>query len=237
MNGFSLNFKNILDSGKTSTVLTTSSGESSIPITTPTTATIRSSSTSTSTTTISPQEFEKESTRIINEVQNTISGIIKNVVASKQNESKEQNLDDVIRLINEAIPEDVALKALKVDEKELKNKIVETVGGILTNQEIERVVRLRNRTQELEETFNLVDMPLLNDRVTTVSSLPFSPAPTPAKTTAKILYELDLTNIDGIESNDYDSNILDQSEVTTKVFNQERKEYVEIPNITEKLGE
>jgi len=130
----------------------------------------------------------------------------------------------------------VALKALKVDEKELKNKIVETVGGILTNQEIERVVRLRNRTQELDETINLVDMPLLNDRVTTVSSLPSSPAPTPARTTAKILYEIDLTNIDGIEKTEYDSSILDQSEVTTTVFNKERKEYVEIPNITEKLG-
>ena len=130
----------------------------------------------------------------------------------------------------------MALKALKVDEKELKNKIVETVGGILTNQEIERVVRLRNRTQELDETINLVDMPLLNDRVTTVSSLPSSPAPTPARTTAKILYEIDLTNIDGIEKTEYDSSILDQSEVTNTVFNKERKEYVEIPNITEKLG-
>ena len=128
------------------------------------------------------------------------------------------------------------MKALKVDEKELKNKIVETVGGILTNQEIERVVRLRNRTHGLDETINLVDMPLLNDRVTTVSSLPSSPAPTPARTTAKILYEIDLTNIDGIEKTQYDSSILDQSEVTTTVFNKERKEYVEIPNITEKLG-
>ena len=127
-------------------------------------------------TTLSPEQFEAESSKIINEVQNTISGIIKNVVASKQNETQEQNLDDIVRQINEAIPSEIALKALEVDETELKSKIKETVGELLTDREIESVVRLRNKTRDITEFGE--EIKVLNSRVEIEQSSTSTPSTT-----------------------------------------------------------
>ena len=141
--------------------------------------------TTNSTTTISPEEIEIESSKIINEVQNTISGIIKDVVASRQNDTNLQNYDDIVRLINDKIPSDIAIKSLELDKGLLKDKIRETVGEILTDGEKESVVRLKNRTEdgegridedvinqkEREEEDNAVeDMILLNSRVPTTTA-------------------------------------------------------------------
>ena len=75
------------------------------------------------------------------------------MLAAKQNESSEdaasQDLDDVIKAINAAIPSDTVIKALEViNDAELKEKIKETVGELLTEKEIESVVNLRNKSKE-----------------------------------------------------------------------------------------
>ena len=135
-------------------------------------------------TTLSTEEFELESSKIINEVQNTISGVIKNVLAAKQNETGDNtsDLDDVIQAINAAIPSDIVIKTLEViNDKELKEKIKETVGELLTEKEIESVVNLRNKEPKSDDvttaaattasqstlSIDKVQQPaVLNDRVT-----------------------------------------------------------------------
>jgi hypothetical protein len=56
-------------------------------------------------------------------------------------------LEDIVKLIKDSIPSDIAMKSLKVNEKELQSKIRETVGELLTDKEIQSVVRLRNNTK------------------------------------------------------------------------------------------
>ena len=81
-----------------------------------------------------------------------------------------------------------------------------------------------------------------------------SPAPTPDKTTAQVLYELELTNINEINNTDYDISsvgdqvfdLLNRPEDTATEVNKDKedeaeniyrnKDYVEIPNIPEKTG-
>jgi hypothetical protein len=97
--------------------------------------------------TLSTIEYENESAKVIEEVKNTISSIIKEVVASNQNSTNNSSLEDIVKLIKDSIPSDIAIKSLKVNEKELQSKIRETVGELLTEKEIQSVVRLRNNTK------------------------------------------------------------------------------------------
>ena len=91
------------------------------------------------------EDFENESNKVINEVKNTISGIIKDVLSSQNNtDVTENNLDNIVQEIREKVPADVRIKTGQVDEKELQDKIKETVGKILTEEEIKSVVQLRN---------------------------------------------------------------------------------------------
>ena len=132
-------------------------------------------------TTLSPLDYENESAKVIEEVKNTISGIIKEVVASNQNSSKNSSFEDIVKLIKDSIPSDIAIKSLKVNEKELQSKIRETVGEILTDREIQSVVRLRNNTKQNSEhvitgEVPLSDAPKILDLKTTLLSTELLPS-------------------------------------------------------------
>jgi len=93
------------------------------------------------------EDFEQESNQVINEVKNTISGIIKDVLSAQdKSDVTADDFDNIVKEIKEKVPTDVKLKTTQIDERELQEKIKETVGKILTEEEIKSVVLLRNIT-------------------------------------------------------------------------------------------
>ena len=95
-------------------------------------------------------DFQNESIQVINEVKNTIASIIKDVISQEKEDSDEKrreedkNIELIVQKIKEKVPDEVKIKTTKVDEKELQDKIKETVGKILTDDEINSIVQLRN---------------------------------------------------------------------------------------------
>ena len=89
--------------------------------------------------------FQNESIQVINEVKNTIASIIKDVISQEKSDDereKESNIDKIVEKIKEKVPDEVKIKTSQVDEKELQDKIKETVGKILTDDEINSIVEL-----------------------------------------------------------------------------------------------
>eukprot|EP00092_Neocalanus_flemingeri_P053981 GFUD01063549.1.p1 GENE.GFUD01063549.1~~GFUD01063549.1.p1 ORF type:complete len:710 (+),score=164.27 GFUD01063549.1:729-2858(+) len=163
------------------------------------------------------ENFESESSKVINEVKNTISGIIKDVLsAQEKSNGTRNNFDDIVQKIREKVPTDVKIKSSQVNEKELQDKIKETVGKILTEDEIKSVVQLRNISSadntalavssksitDSDEEISTVTVDLLD---TTESALerfssekPQSTLTTPFDTTTEALY----TVIGAVASNE-----------------------------------
>ena len=103
--------------------------------------------------------FENESIQVINEVKNTIASIIKDVISQEKSDDereKESNIDKIVEKIKEKVPDEVKIKTSQVDEKELQDKIKETVGKILTDDEINSIVELRNisRSDAVNDSFD-----------------------------------------------------------------------------------
>ena len=185
------------------------------------------------------EDFENESNKVINEVKNTISGIIKDVLSAREKSNgTENNFEDIVQKIREKVPTDVKIKTSQVDEKELQDRIKETVGKILTEDEIKSVVQLRNISSadktvlmavsstsksitDSDVEISTVTVDLLD---TTESALepfsskkPLSTQTTPFDTTTEAIY----TVIDAVTSNEdnepksFDVNIETFSERST----------------------
>ena len=77
-------------------------------------------------------------------MKNTISSVIKDVLSQKNTDESKNNLENIVAIIKEKVPNDVKIKTSEVDDQELQNKIKETVGKILTDEEINSIVQLRN---------------------------------------------------------------------------------------------
>ena len=106
--------------------------------------TISSLATTLSTTTTTTQNYEDESNQVINEVKNTITSVIKDVLSEEKNTQSRNDLENIVQKIRNNVPNDVKLKTSMIDDEELQTRIKETVGKILTNEEISSIVRLRN---------------------------------------------------------------------------------------------
>ena len=178
------------------------------------------------------KDFESESNKVINEVKNTISGIIKDVLSSQDKTNvTENNFDNIVQRIREKVPTDVKIKTGQVDEKELQDRIKETVGKILTEEEIKSVVQLRNITgaedtvlmttssrsvTDSDDEISTVTVDLLDTSKSTFAQFSSKKLPstltTPFETTTEAVY----TNIEQVENDvENDSNILD---VSTETF-------------------
>ena len=178
------------------------------------------------------RDFESESNKVINEVKNTISGIIKDVLSSRDKTNlTENNFDNIVQKIREKVPTDVKIKTGQVDEKELQDRIKETVGKILTEEEIKSVVQLRNITgaedtvlmttssrsvTDSEDEISTVTVDLIDTSESTLEQFSSKKLPstltTPFETTTEAVY----TKIEQAENEvENDSNILD---VSTETF-------------------
>ena len=174
------------------------------------------------------RDFESESNKVINEVKNTISGIIKDVLSSRDKTNvEENNFDNIVQKIREKVPTDVKIKTGQVDEKELQDRIKETVGKILTEEEIKSVVQLRNITgaedtvlmttssrsvTDSDDEISTVTVDLLDTSKSTFAQFSSKKLPstltTPFETTTEAVY----TKIEQVENEaESDSNILDVS--------------------------
>jgi len=91
-----------------------------------------------------PEVFQNESIQVINEVKNTISSVIKDVLSKEKLNSTKTDIDNLVQKIRDNVPDDVKIKTSIVDDEELQSRIKETVGKILTDEEISSIVQLRN---------------------------------------------------------------------------------------------
>ena len=91
-----------------------------------------------------PKVFQNESIQVINEVKNTISSVIKDVLSKEKLNDTKTDINNLVQKIRDNVPDDVKIKTSIVDDEELQNRIKETVGKILTDEEISSIVQLRN---------------------------------------------------------------------------------------------
>ena len=77
-------------------------------------------------------------------MKNTISSVIKDVIRQEHNNESKTDIDNLVQKIRDNVPDDVKLKTSIVENDELQSKIKETVGKILTDEEISSIVQLRN---------------------------------------------------------------------------------------------
>ena len=77
-------------------------------------------------------------------MKNTITSVIKDVLSEEKNTQSRNDLENIVQKIRNNVPNDVKLKTSMIDDEELQTRIKETVGKILTNEEISSIVRLRN---------------------------------------------------------------------------------------------
>jgi hypothetical protein len=172
--------------------------------------------------TLSPLDYENESSKVIEEVKNTISGIIKEVVASNENSAQNSSFEDIVKLIKDSIPSDIAIKSLKVNEKELQSKIRETVGEILTDKEIQSVVRLRNNTKQNEEQFMTNGLPGKSSK---------NSGPVVFATEQSILKEDNSPSLANQEDKDNINNL----NITSSADKEQNEVLVDIPNLTKSI--
>merc|ERR1712079_5117 len=64
--------------------------------------------------------------------------------SEEKNTQSRNDLENIVQKIRNNVPNDVKLKTSMIDDEELQTRIKETVGKILTNEEINSIVRLRN---------------------------------------------------------------------------------------------
>ena len=76
----------------------------------------------------------------------SISSIIKDVLNKEKETQGKSDFDNIVQKIKNQVPKDVKIKTPQIDNSELQKKITETVGNILTDDEIESIVLLRNVT-------------------------------------------------------------------------------------------
>ena len=88
------------------------------------------------------QKYENESIQVIK----SISSIIKDVINQEKDTQAKSDFDNIVQKIKNQVPKDVKLSTPQIDNSELLAKITETVGNILTDEEIESIVLLRNTT-------------------------------------------------------------------------------------------
>ena len=88
------------------------------------------------------QKYENESIQVIK----SISSIIKDVINQEKDTQGKSDFDNIVQKIKNQVPKDVKLSTPQIDNSELLAKITETVGNILTDEEIESIVLLRNNT-------------------------------------------------------------------------------------------
>ena len=107
------------------------------------------------------QKYENESIQVIK----SISSIIKDVINQEKDTQAKSDFDNIVQKIKNQVPKDVKLSTPQIDNSELLAKITETVGNILTDEEIESIVLLRNNTATTgtspsqEETVGLTSTP------------------------------------------------------------------------------
>ena len=66
------------------------------------------------------------------------------MLSQKSTDESKNNLENIVETIKDKVPNAVKIKTSEVDDQELQNKIKETVGKILTDEEINSIVQLRN---------------------------------------------------------------------------------------------
>ena len=66
------------------------------------------------------------------------------MLSQKSTDESKNNLENIVETIKDKVPIAVKIKTSEVDDQELQNKIKETVGKILTDEEINSIVQLRN---------------------------------------------------------------------------------------------
>ena len=88
------------------------------------------------------QKYENESIQVIK----SISSIIKDVINQEKDTQGKSDFDNIVQKIKNQVPKDVKLSTPQIDNSELLAKITETVGNLLTDEEIESIVLLRNTT-------------------------------------------------------------------------------------------
>ena len=88
------------------------------------------------------EKYENESIEVIK----SISSIIKDVLNKEKDTKAKSDFDNIVQKIQNKVPTDVKIKTPQIDNSELQKKITETVGNILTDDEIESIVLLRNVT-------------------------------------------------------------------------------------------
>ena len=66
------------------------------------------------------------------------------MLSQKSTDDSKNNLENIVETIKDKVPIAVKIKTSEVDDQELQNKIKETVGKILTDEEINSIVQLRN---------------------------------------------------------------------------------------------
>ena len=88
------------------------------------------------------QKYENESIQVIK----SISNIIKDVLNKEKDTQGKSDYENIVEKIQNQVPKDVKIKTPQIDNSELKKKITETVGILLTDEEIESIVLLRNVT-------------------------------------------------------------------------------------------
>ena len=66
------------------------------------------------------------------------------MLSQKSTDDSKNNLENIVETIKDKVPNAVKIKTSEVDDQELQNKIKETVGKILTDEEINSIVQLRN---------------------------------------------------------------------------------------------
>ena len=94
------------------------------------------------------QKYENESIQVIK----SISSIIKDVINQEKDTQGKSDFDNIVQKIQNQVPKDVKLSTPQIDNSELLAKITETVGNLLTDEEIESIVLLRNTTVNNENS-------------------------------------------------------------------------------------
>ena len=70
----------------------------------------------------------------------SISSIIKDVLNKEKETQGKSDFDNIVQKIKNQVPKDVKIKTPQIDNSELQKKITETVGNILTDDEIEKMM-------------------------------------------------------------------------------------------------